>query len=192
MSLKYVDITMDNILLATKFEMKLFPNSCGYNSFLDAMKNGRPYQLVYDEEELVGTCGLYTYPKLGEKNTIWLGWFGVDATKRRKGYGTRILNDMINKAKQLDGGFDTFRLYTSAVLCPEAMLLYNKVMDFGEPYTLEEQELQRWVFTKSLNGKKAKKWNNRPLHLDLERPREEDGRKKYLIHLEGSENENCN
>ena len=165
--------------------MKLCPNMCGYNSFLDAMKNGMPYQLVYDGDSLVGTCGLYTYPELGETKTIWLGWFGVDSTKRRKGYGSQILRDMFNKAKNL-GEFDTLRLYTSAVICPEAMILYDKIMDFGEPYTLEEQELQRWVFTKSLNGKKAKKWNNRHLHLDLELPREEAGRKKYLKHLEES------
>lgn len=177
MELQYINITRDNIIEATKFELELFPDECGYNSFLDAYKNGKPYFMVYDKGIFVGICGLYENPELGEPKTAWLGWYGVSSKQRCKGYGKQILLDMIKKAK--DKGFDTFRLYTSKVKCPEAMYLYEKVMDFGEPYTLEETELERYVFTKSLTKNPASKWNNRSLKLYQEKERESNGREIF-------------
>ena len=133
--------------------------------------------MVYDKGIFVGICGLYENPELGEPKTVWLGWYGVSSKQRCKGYGKQILLDMIKKAK--DKGFDTFRLYTSKVKCPEAMYLYEKVMDFGEPYTLEETELERYVFTKSLTKNPASKWNNRSLKLYKEKERESNGREIF-------------
>ena len=75
--LKYVPITMDNIIEATEIEMQFWPEQCAFNSYLNAYKKGKPYWLVYDENKLVGMSGLYEYPELGEPDTVWLGWFGV-------------------------------------------------------------------------------------------------------------------
>ena len=169
--LKYVPVTYDNIIQATEFQMKLFPDYCGFLSYEKAIKRQRPYFLVYNEQDqLVGTAGVNISEHLGEKNTAWLGWYGVDPNYRKMGYGKQILLDMFDQARAM--GCDTLRLYTSAVLCPEAMVLYHKMMDFGEPYELEEKHLQRWVFTKSLiPGKSATTWGERSLRLDLEEQR---------------------
>lgn len=182
MKLKYLDITLDNIIMATEFEMTFF-KSCAFTSYLDGIKNNMPYMLVYDNDVLIGMTGLYKYDELGEPNTAWLGWFGVRKDIRQKGYGRQIIEDMCKMAKD-KLGCNTLRLYTSAIQCPEAMFFYNKVMDFGEPYTLEEKELERWVYTKSLTDKPATKWNNRSLKLSHEKEREGKGLKKYLQYKE--------
>ena len=75
--LKFVDVDMNHIILATETEMIFWPDQCAFNSYLRAYQNRKPYWLVYDEKNLVGISGLYEYPELGEKNTIWLGWYGV-------------------------------------------------------------------------------------------------------------------
>ena len=110
-----------------------------------------------------------------------MGWFGVLPEKRQCGYGKAILEKTIEIAKEMK--YDTFRLYTSKILCPEAIFFYDKLMDFGEDYTLEELELQRRVYTKSLTDKPATKWKNKKLNLDYEKKREEKGMKKYLLSL---------
>lgn len=174
MALKYVAVTYDNIIQATEFQMKLFPDYCGFLSYEKAIKKQRPYFLIYNEQdELIGTAGVNISDNLVENKTAWLGWYGVDPNFRQRGYGKQILLAMFDEARAM--GCETLRLYTSAVLCPEAMILYHKMMDFGEPYDLEEKHLERWVFTKSLiPGKSATPWGNRSLRLDLEEQRSKE------------------
>ena len=180
-NLRFEEITPENINLATKIELKFFPDMCAYCSYEDSFKNNNRYWIVYDETEIVGITGIYENADLGEPNTCWMGWFGVLPEKRQCGYGKAILEKTIEIAKEMK--YDTFRLYTSKILCPEAIFFYDKLMDFGEDYTLEELELQRRVYTKSLTDKPATKWKNKKLNLDYEKKREEKAMKKYLLSL---------
>ena len=180
-NLRFEEITPENINLATKIELEFFPDMCAYCSYEDSFKNNNRYWIVYDENEIVGITGIYENAGLGEPNTCWMGWFGVLPEKRQCGYGKAILKKTIEIAKEMK--YDTFRLYTSKILCPEAIFFYDKLMDFGEDYTLEELELQRRVYTKSLTDKPATKWKNKKLNLDYEKKREEKGMKKYLSSL---------
>jgi len=97
---------------------------------------------------------------------------------RNKGFGKEILLETIKRA--VSKGFKIFRLYSSKKYCKEALKLYEKVMDFGEDYTLEELDMERVVYTKSLTDKTASKWNNRNLFLYLETEKESKGYKAYL------------
>lgn|SRR5574344_1595493 len=186
-SLKFVPVTMQNIMQATAIEMKLWPTQCAYNSYLHAYQNGKPYWIVYDKNEIVGISGIYEYPELG-KNTAWLGWFGVVEEKRGYGYGKRILLQTLSIAK--NQGFNCLRLYSSRDnnLCPNAIPFYEKLSvqfnGFVEDYTLEQKEMQRVVVSFSLDGKEISKWNNRCLHLVNDEIDEKNGYKVYSKQLD--------
>ena len=181
--LKYVEVTMQNILLATQIEMEIFPNQCGYLSYYKAIQNGEPYFLAYLDDNAIGITGLYKEERLGEANTCWLGWYGLLPQYRKLGLSKTILLDSIEEAKKR--GYDTFRLYTSARNCPDACILYDKVMDIGEDYTLEEPEVQRRVYYKSLTDNKVTPWNNRYLYLTENHGEEIDALTLYQKHLNG-------
>ena len=185
MELKFVPITKENIILATDIEMTIFPNFCGFNSYLRAYNKGRPYWLVFDEgDNIIGISGIYEYPELGESQTAWLGWFGVLKKYRGYGYGRQILIETINRAKAL--GYNTLRLYSSKRqdLCPNAVEFYSKISSeyngFIEDYGLEQKDIQRIVVSFSLDGHKINKWDNKPLFLEEDEKDEKDGYLKYL------------
>ncbi len=178
MKLKFVDITDTNIMFATELQMSIFPDSCGYQSFVNAIELGKPYWLIYNDDTPIGISGLYVNPILDEPDTVWLGWYGVVDKFRGQGFGRKILAQTIDYAKKL--GYKTFRLYTSKKYCPEAISLYDKIMDFGEDYTFEEKDMERAVYTKSLTDQPATKWDNRNLYLNLESDKEKNGLIQYL------------
>lgn len=185
-------VTLENIIVATEIEMRFWPDSCAYNSYLRAYNKGEPYWIVYKDDKVVGISGIYEYPELGEVETAWLGWFGVLDEYRGMGYGREILEKTIEIAKQR--GFTKFRLYSSKRedLCPNAVPFYTKISakynGFVEDYTLEQPEMQRIIVSFSLNGDKINRWNNKNLHLDEDKMDEDDGLKKFLQLKSFSEN----
>ncbi len=55
------------------------------------------YWTLQIEKSVVGLCGLYE--EIGDKSdTCWLGWFCIDQAYRGSGYGTRLLDFVINEA----------------------------------------------------------------------------------------------
>ncbi len=175
--LRYAEIVSGNIIFATGIEMRIFPDMCGYLSYKRAYENGTPYFIAYLGDKAIGITGLYCEERLGEENTVWLGWYGVLPEYRGQGFGKQILLDSIAEAKKRN--FDTFRLYTSVKNCAEACKLYDKVMDIGEDYTLEEPEMLRRVYSKSLTDKKIIPWNNRYLYLTENHGEEETALSVY-------------
>ena len=134
--MKFVKISKKNIMLATKIEMEIFNDEkeCAYLHYLNSFISKKDYYIVYENNEVVGITGLYIDEFTQEKGVVWLGWFGVVPAFRCNGYGHKILNFTIEKAKKK--GFDILRLYTSSTNL-SACRLYNKVMDICEVYTLE-------------------------------------------------------
>ena len=53
-------------------------------------------------------------------------------------------------------------------------------MDLGENYTVEEKDLKRKVYSKSLNGKPVKPWKNKFLYLEENHKEEEQANKFYI------------
>ena len=61
--------------------------------------------LSYRNSILIGICGLYE----DIKKRMWMGWFGVLPSQRKKGYGNVLLNYMEYKTKQL--GYNNLYCY---------------------------------------------------------------------------------
>lgn len=111
MKLIYEKICVDNIVLASKIQYKIFPNSSAYQKYLEEIKDSCDLPinfLVYYNDIPISVVGLYDIPKY--KDTIWLSWFGVLEEYRHKGFGFQILKDIIQIAKKYNKKF--LRLFT--------------------------------------------------------------------------------
>lgn len=170
---KYVEITMDNLLLATKIQMELFPGESAYEHYLYAINQNsakEKYYLVYLDNNIVGITGYYSNEPIEETNSIWLGWYGVLKEYRGLGYGKKILFDTIDMTRQLMNNYPIkyFRLYTSEIDDAIAQPLYQKVMDSKEYYNHPDDLNYNntcIIYTKLLSGEKIENWNNRFLNL---------------------------
>ncbi|HOB25879.1 MAG TPA: GNAT family N-acetyltransferase [Bacilli bacterium] len=174
MTLKYVEINRDNILLATKVQMEIFPGESGYEHFRLAIKGHNPltkYYLVYDGDNVIGITGLYSRENVYLSHSIWLGWFGVLKQYRRHGYGKQVLYDTMDMAKSLMTKYPIkyFRLYTSSNDNASAIPLYDKTMDIKEDYTNIDDvtyDDSCLIYTKVLGDYEHIKWNNQYLNLN--------------------------
>lgn len=174
----YVEITSENLLLATEIQLRIFPEDCAYlhyKSAIDRNSELEKYYLVYSNNEIIGITGLYSNEDIYETRSIWLGWFGILPQYRRNGYGERILFDTIEMAKNLCKEFaypiKYFRLYTSERENKEAQFLYQKVMDLSE-YYINEQDINYdnhcVIFSKNLfedTDCSIEPWDNKFLDL---------------------------
>lgn len=91
-------ITSKNLARAIAAAWQIFPYETHAEGFWpevaykEALAEQNPrfqYYLARDGETLVGITGHYP-PEDGQPQ-IWLGWFGVVPSERRKGYGVQIL-----------------------------------------------------------------------------------------------------
>lgn len=164
--LEYKKICKDNIIIATKIQYEIFPNSSAYTKYLDDIKdsNDLPINfLVYYQNEPIGVVGLYDIPKY--KDTIWLSWFGVIEKYRYKGFGLQILKDIIIIAKEYNKKF--LRLFTYEVWNEEAQKFYKKHMEIEEYYTNSEDDQydievgKCKIFGYSLCDEKIGYWDNK-------------------------------
>lgn len=175
MKLNYVPIAKDNIDLAAKIQQEIFPEESAYEHYKWTIEQNCIYQkyyLVYDENKIIGITGHYTNEPLEETNSLWLGWYGVLAKKRNQGYGTKILKDTIEFAKQLSNKYPIkyFRLYTDQKENKEALSIYDKYMDIKEMYQNPEDINYNGnciIYSKSLTQEQVTKWDNKFLNLKL-------------------------
>jgi GNAT superfamily N-acetyltransferase len=79
-----------------------------------AHKNyGQSYWFATDKDgKVIGMTGLYLDRRNNnDKNTVWLGWFGVHPDYRRRRIGSSLLEFTISEAKRR--GFENINIYTS-------------------------------------------------------------------------------
>lgn len=187
--MKYVEITNENIIFATKIQMKIFPNESAYEHYKYTVRANSEYEkyyLVYDKNSVIGITGLYSNEDITKTNSIWLGWFGVLEEYRNKGYGRKILLDTIEMAKKLSIKYPIkyIRLYTSFRDDKLAQPLYEKVMDIKEYYKNTNDINYNntcLIYTKSLGNYKIEKWNNRFLNLKGIIKNQEIGNEKFNV-----------
>lgn len=179
--LRYEEITVNNLIQATKIQNEIFPEESAYEHYKTTIileKDYKKYYLVYDKDKIIGITGLYSNEDLEETNTIWLGWFGVLEKYRSKGYGKQILLDTIDLAKKLKEKYPIkyLRLYTSEELDKIALPLYNKVMDIKEYYNNKDDFNYNntcLIYTKKLDNE-LELWNDKFLNLKYITEREKD------------------
>lgn len=85
---------------------------------------------------------------------------------RKKGYGEKVLLDIIQYCKKLNK-FDAFRIEVTYYENRPALFLYDKVMQLREEYTIEDTDTIKRntiIYSYSLNGK-VEAWNNKYLGL---------------------------
>lgn len=172
---KLVKINKDNVDLETDFQLSIFPEECGYGCYLLSIKLNTDYfsyYLAYDNKKLIGITGIYSFEKVQETNSLWLGWFGISPIYRGKGYGKALLEQTINLVKKYakkDERIKYFRLYTSSRDNPIACRMYREVMDFEEKYEFHgdfNYDGTCLIFTKCLcEIDESPLWNNRYLNL---------------------------
>lgn len=172
---KLVKINKDNINMATEFQLSIFPEECGYGSYMLSIKLDNDYfsyYLAYDNENLIGITGIYSFDNIEETKSLWLGWFGISPMYRRKGYGKALLEqtiDMVKEYAKNDTRIKYFRLYTSSRDNPIACQMYREVMDIEEKYECDgdfNYDGTCLIFTKCLyNDGENPLWNNKSLNL---------------------------
>jgi len=165
-------LNSENIDVAIKMQKEWFPFENGSEDLKEAVDNVCPphqffqrYWLVKVDEKYIGLFGFYSY-KHSPKDA-WLGWFGVVEDERRKGYGTKILINAMDIAREL--GFETLRLFTDDEDNYIAVRLYKKLGMLEEEYVNEDIHFKlgkTLIFSKSLTAKKTTLWNNKNLYLN--------------------------
>lgn len=188
MNLRYEKINKDNIVIASKVQYEIFPNSSAYSKYLIEIENETldlPISfLIYENDTPIGVVGLYDIPKYSD--TIWLSWFGVLKEYRFKGYGNQIFKDIVEKAKQYNKKF--FRLFTYEVWNHEAQEFYKKHMQIEEYYTNENddqfdiKEGKCKIFGYSLCDEQVDYWNNKFIDIASEDTEHEESIKLMKKH----------
>ena len=84
------------------------------------------YYVAIDEKSkrIIGVTGIYTLSS-DEKDSAWLAYYCVDKRYRKKGYGTKLLDYIMDLAREMNK--DYIKLYTSYDLdTKNAMHIYKK------------------------------------------------------------------
>ncbi len=170
--LEFVLVDKSNYRKMIEVQNEIFPLENGQDDIKTCV-SGRPhyylgfveYYLVKRGRNYVGICGVYSYKDY--PNDGWLGWFGVRQKYRKNGFGSKILDYCIKKARKM--GYKTFRLYTDDVENENAVKLYTKFGMTGEKYTNKKDHHfevgNTLVFSLSLTGGKVEPWNDRYIFL---------------------------
>lgn len=171
--MKYELIDQNNLILATRVQLEIFPNEIAYSCYKKSIydkHNNLRYYLVYKENIIIGITGLYMEANCDD--TIWIGWYGVLENYRLHGFGKQILLDTFDMAKnwaQEKGNVSYIRLYTSYRYNKVAQILYKKYMDIVEEYkNVNDINFDNTclIYSKSINEKgKPIFWNNKFLNL---------------------------
>lgn len=169
-------VSSNNLSLAIKTQNAIFPKENGALN-LKASADTKFVEEVYGKNyrksvdfwicknengETMGITGIYVYVEYPED--AWCGWFGIVPEKQRMGYGKKLFQWTIEKAREM--GFKNFRLYTGLVENDIAVELYRKVGMVEEKYVAEDMKDEKIViFSKSLTAKDPEKFGSKMLFL---------------------------
>ena len=161
-------ITNDNLDYAVRVENEIFPEYDAKNNYIKSIDNSSQSQffLVYDKEKCVGVTGIYSYKN--DRDSAWLGFFGIKKEYRDKGYGRKVLKLTEEFAKNL--GFRYMRLFTDKENNDQAINFYINNGYAFEDYN-NEQEALKDEFNVVIGSKSLDKrdilplWNNRFINL---------------------------
>ncbi|MGM0641865.1 MAG: GNAT family N-acetyltransferase [Thermotogota bacterium] len=94
-------------------------------------------------DKVAGIVGLYK--EIGSSSIVWLGWFGVDASYRKKSLGEKLLEFAISKSEAMD--MKQLHLYSwDSKFYQPAIRLYEKYGFIA--YTPDEKTDKKDIFMK--------------------------------------------
>lgn len=167
--LKYVNVNKDNFLIAYHIQKEIWPNEVDYHNFYEKANESSPDVasfIIYYQDTPIGITG--TYIEDFDDESIWLDWFGILPSYRRRGFGKTVLLDTIRYCQSLDK-YLYFRLDTNYWENRPAIYLYDSVMDLREDYTVEDTKTEKHqylIYTYNLKRTKdTKPWDNRYIGL---------------------------
>ena len=102
MNLNLVEITSENLLLASLIQYKIFYLASCFDDYeYCALHNtgDRKYFLVYADKKPIGVTGMSPDDK--EKDMCWVTWFGLLPEARGNGYGRIILEKTLDMIKNM-------------------------------------------------------------------------------------------
>lgn len=173
-------ITADNLETAVAVQEELFPLESGRLNFEESLSGGSSfsYFLINEADECVGVIGIYSYPE--DRESGWLGWFGIREPYRRHHYGTQAMKRFEQIAADL--GFRYVRLYTDRDDNDAAISFYQANGYTSEPYCCREDPASlaypMLIFSKSLSSDPVPPWNSRNIHLSEQIAKQEEGQKR--------------
>ncbi|MFQ5329388.1 MAG: GNAT family N-acetyltransferase [Thermodesulfobacteriota bacterium] len=127
----------------SKEDQDIFPLSLK-ESLSEAHSKTTYWIAIEKGTNVVGITGLYNDSR--DKNTVWLGWFGVHPACRNRGVGSALLEFAIKEANHR--GFSILKLYSSSDNNErDAHKLYRR---FGFTQSDEGENSDRIYFTKIL------------------------------------------
>jgi len=165
--MKLIKITENNTEYAIRIQNELFPDEDGRTNFEESLEADFDYDyyLLYDDETCLGIIGLYNFGE--DKDSAWLGWFGIKKEFRRKGYGSEALKAFEEMA--IEKGYRFARLYTDAENNDVAIAFYKANGYTAEKYDNPDdpvsEKYKMLIFSKSLSKEKLVPWYNRNIHL---------------------------
>lgn len=188
--MRYELIDKNNLILATRVQLEIFPKEIGYYSYKLSIEDNHEhfkYYLVYKEDVIIGVTGIYTYCNYDDES-IWLGWYGVLEEYRLHGFGKQILMDTFEMAKEeakKNPKIKYFRLYTSSRDNAIAQILYRKFMTICEDYNNPNDinyDNSCLIYTKSIddNVRDIELWNSRCINLKEEDENIINGFKEFI------------
>lgn len=160
-------ITKNNIEFAIQIQEELFPGESGRANFEESLdeNSGFEYYLLYEGGACVGVIGLYSYPE--DRDSAWLGWFGIREDFRRKNLGTAALK--VFEEMAATRGYLFARLYTDAVDNDVAIAFYKANGYVCELYQNPQDpacmKYKTVIFSKSLTSRPLVFWHSRNIHL---------------------------
>ena len=173
--MELIMVTKENYKEAIKIQREIFPNENGTlnilasldrelfieNTKLEYIDDHIKYYLAKENNNYIGITGLYYYNF--DKDSAWIGWYGVLNEYRNKGLGKSLLRKTADLAKSK--GFKYLRLYTDYIENNNALKLYEKYGFFGENLIVEKLAYDCRIYSLSLIDEKTPLWNNRLLGL---------------------------
>ena len=113
----------------------------------------------------IGVIGIYQYPE--DKDSAWIGWFGIRKAYRRRHLGTTALKMFEDMAA--DRNYLFARLYTDAENNDAAIAFYMANGYTCEPYENAQDpaciKYKTLIFSKALTSRTLVPWNSRCIHL---------------------------
>lgn len=106
---------------------------------------GQTYWVAVNEEKrVVGITGFYD--DKCDSSVVWLGWYGVHPTNRKRGIGSKLLQFAIEEAGRR--GFSTIKLYTSSDAGEKAA--HKLYLKFGFSLYAENKKTDKIYFRKDI------------------------------------------
>ena len=168
-NVKIVNVNNDNVYYAINIQRSLFPDSNGAYNFIESLVKTSEFKfwLIKKDGQYIGTAGIYYLPE--DKESAWLGWFGVLPEFRRQGIGSIAIKHFEKVARER--GFRYTRLYTNRDDNETAKSFYRSHGYTEEYYECREDpgtavEILS-IFSKPLHeGDSVPLWGNKNMHID--------------------------